>query len=198
MNEKLKDELKRKAVHLLSLIYVFGFWYLPKNIVVWGLAIAIFITACAEFLRFSVPSLNNFFKNNFKGFYRKEEAHKISALIGTLSGALLTILLFDNRYMVLASFLYLAFGDAAAAIVGKGVGQSGYKIFFHKTLQGSAACLITCFIIGLFLFNPIFALLGAVIAALVEAIPWKNDNFWMQIVNTAALTLLAMLINWKM
>ncbi|MDR0820304.1 MAG: hypothetical protein LBN19_02105 [Endomicrobium sp.] len=185
-----KDEIKRKGFHLLSLIYVFGYWYLPKTAVVCGLVIAIVIVVLFEYLRFKIPRLNNFFKNNFKGFYRPEEADKISALTGTLSGALLAIVMFPNRYMVFASFLYFAFGDSTAALAGKIFGR--HKTFAGKTLEGSLACFTVCFIAGLFIFNWQFALAGAFIAAIVEAIPWKiSDNFWMQMINAGVLTLLS-------
>jgi len=185
-----KDEIKRKIFHLLSLIYIFGYWYLPKSVVVCGLAAAISIVILFEYLRFKNPGLNNFFKNNFKGFYRQEETVRISGLVGTLSGALLAILLFHNRCMVFASFLYFAFGDSAAALAGKIFGRN--KIFAEKTLEGSLACLLVCFIAGNFIFNWKFALLGAVGATIVEAVPWKiNDNFWMQIINAGFLSFLS-------
>lgn len=195
-----KDELKRKGFHLISLVYVFGYWYLPENIVISGLAIAIFIVALLELLRFKVPKCNEFFCNNFKGFYRPEEAKKVSGLIGTLLGALIAIVLFrtggaNPNPLVFASLLYLAFGDSIAALVGRTIGK--HKLITGKSIEGSIACLLACFIAGLFIFNWKFALAGAVIATIVEAIPWKiNDNFWMQIINAGLLTLLAQFMVW--
>ncbi|GHT36363.1 phosphatidate cytidylyltransferase [Endomicrobiia bacterium] len=190
-----KDEIKRKGFHLLSLVYVFGYWYLPKNFVILGLIVAIIIVALLEYGRFKVPAFNNFFKNNFKGFYRFEEADKISAVIWTLLGALIAILMFSNKYMVFASFLYLSFGDAVAALVGKTFGK--HKAFAGKSLEGSLSCLAVCFMSGLFLFNWRFALTGAVIAMIIEAVPWKlSDNFWMQIINAGILTLISTFMVW--
>jgi dolichol kinase len=193
VNDILKDELKRKGFHLLLLIYVAGYWYLDRITVIIGLAIAIFIVALLEILRFKVPACNAFFCSHFKGFYRKEEADKVSALIGTLSGALLTIIIFQDKFMVLASFLYLAFGDSSAALIGRTLGK--HKLISGKSIEGSLACFSACLIVGLCLFNWVFALIGAFIATAIEAIPWKiNDNFWMQIINAALLTFLAYLI----
>ncbi|MCL2143887.1 MAG: hypothetical protein FWH43_00105 [Endomicrobia bacterium] len=190
-----KDELKRKGFHLLSLIYAFGYWHLAKSTVIWGLAIAVTAVALLEILRFNVSACNEFFCKNFKGFYREEEAKKISGLIGTLSGALITILIFPNKYMVMGSFLYLAFGDSAAALIGRTFGR--HKIFSGKSLEGSIACFAACLAAGLFLFNWKFALAGAAIATVVEAVPWPiNDNFWMQILNAGLLTLLGTVIIW--
>ncbi|MDR2818135.1 MAG: hypothetical protein LBB37_01670 [Endomicrobium sp.] len=190
-----KDEIKRKSFHLLSLLYVFGYWYLPKNIVILGFSVAMTIVILLEYIRFKFPKINDFFKNNFKGFYRSEEADKISGVIWTLLGAFIAILLFPNKSMVFASLLYLAFGDAAAALVGRTIGR--YKISTSKSLEGSFACFTVCFIIGLFLFNIQFALIGAIAATLIEAIPWKlNDNFWIQIINTGILTAISSVMIW--
>ena len=195
MNKILIDELKRKGFHQLLLIYAFGYLYLPKNTVVYGLSAAIIIVAGLEILRFRHPPFNEFFKKHFKGFYRPEEAGKVSGLLGTLMGGLAAILLFSQKEMVFASFLYLAFGDAAAAIVGKTLGR--HKIVFAKSLEGTLSCFAACLIAGLFLFNLRFALIGAAIAAIVELLPWKiNDNFWMQIINAALLILLSNYIPW--
>jgi dolichol kinase len=190
-----KDELKRKGFHLVSLIYVFGYWYLDKAVIVWGLAAAIAVVASLELLRFNVPKFNEFFCDNFKGFYRPDEAKKVSGLLGTLAGALITVLSFSNKYMVFASFLYLSFGDSSAALVGKTIGK--HKTLFGKSLEGSLACFAACFICGLFIFNWKFALLGAFAATIIEAIPWKiNDNFWMQIINAAILTVFSGVMVW--
>lgn len=189
------DELKRKGFHLLSLIYAFGYWHLHKNTVILGLSAAIAVVAVLEILRFNVPPCNEFFCKYFKGFYRAEEAKKISGLIGTLSGALITVILFKNKYMVMASFLYLAFGDSLAALAGRTFGK--HKLPAGKSLEGTMACFAACFAAGLFLFNWKFALAGAVIAAAVEAVPWPiNDNFWMQILNAFFLTLLGGAVIW--
>jgi dolichol kinase len=197
MNPVLRDEVKRKCFHLLMLIYVFVFWYFEKTIVIVGLSAAIFVVASLEFLRFKVPSCNQFFTKNFSGFYRPEEANKVSGLIGTLLGALIAILLFGEHYkiFVLASFLYLAFGDSSAALIGRAFGK--HKMPTGKSYEGSCACFIACALVGLFLFNLWFALIGALIATLIELIPWKiNDNFWMQIVNAGLLILLSQVLAW--
>jgi dolichol kinase len=63
------------------------------------------------------------------------------------------------------------------------------KIFWEKTLEGSLACFIVCFIIGLFFFKLPVALAGAFAAAVIELFPWAlNDNFWMPIISAFALT----------
>jgi dolichol kinase len=99
--------------------------------------------------------------------------------------------LFENKNFVLASFLYLAFGDSVAALAGKAWGK--HKIYAGKSLEGTLACFIVCFGIGLLILPTWqFAFAGALIAAFIETIPWPlNDNFWMQILNAGILTFLS-------
>ena len=192
-----KDELKRKAFHILSLIYVIAFWVLPRNIVLIGFLIAIAIVLVGEFIRAKNEKFNIFILKILGGVHRESETHKISGLPWTLLGAFLTILLFENKIFVLVSFLYLAFGDACAALFGRTYGK--HKIYAGKSLEGTVACFCACLIIGLIVFlssNQFtiengcwLAIVGALIAAFIETIPWPlNDNFWMQIINAGILT----------
>ena len=188
-----KDEIKRKTFHILTLIYVAAYWFLPKKIVLTGLLIAIMVVLIGEFIRARNEKFNVFILKVLGGVHRKSEEHKISGLPWTLAGAFLTILLFENKIFVLTSFLYLAFGDAVAALFGKTYGK--HKIYAGKSLEGSVACFVACLIVGLiFLPSWQFAVVGALIAAFIETIPWPlNDNFWMQIINAGILTYIARL-----
>ena len=192
-----KDEIKRKTFHILSLIYVIAFWFLPRNVVLIGFLIAIVIVLIGEFVRAKNEKFNVFILKVLGGVHRATEVHKISGLPWTLSGAFLTILLFPNKIFVLASFLYLSFGDACAALFGKTYGK--HKIYAGKSLEGTFACFCACLIVGLVIFLSsgqftftngfLFAIVGALIAAFIETIPWPlNDNFWMQIINAGILT----------
>jgi len=195
-----KDEIKRKTFHILSLIYVIAFWFLPRNVVLIGFLIAIAIVLIGEFIRSKNEKFNVFILKILGGVHRESETHKISGLPWTLSGAFLAILLFPNKLFVLASFLYLAFGDACAALFGKAYGK--HKIYAGKSLEGTFSCFCACLIVGLAIFLPssqftiasglLFAVIGALIAAFIETIPWPlNDNFWMQIINAGILTYIA-------
>ena len=185
------DEIKRKTFHVLSLIYVAAYWFLPRSIVLTGLLIAIIIVWVGEILRAKNEKFNVFILKVLGGVHRKTEEHKVSGLPWTLTGAFLTILLFHEKTFVLTSFLYLAFGDAFAALFGKAYGK--HKIYAGKSLEGTFACFAVCFIIGLVILPSWqFALIGAAIAAFIETIPWPlNDNLWMQVLNAGILTYLA-------
>jgi glycerol-3-phosphate acyltransferase PlsY len=184
------EELKRKSFHLLTLIYIFAYWFLPKEPVLWAMGIIIFFVAVLEGARMRFPEFNKQIMKVMSGAYRESEINKVSGLPWTLSGSFFTMLLFPDKNIVLASLFYLAFGDAAAALVGKRMGKR--KIFWGKTLEGSLACFAVCFLVGLFFFKLPLALAGAFAAAVIELFPWAlNDNFWMPIISAFVLTQIA-------
>lgn len=181
------EEVKRKGFHLLTLIYIIAYWVAPWEYVV-SIMFGVVLTALiAETLRLNIPKLNKWILETLGGVHRKEEAHRMSGLVWTLSGSLLTMMIFPDKAVVFASLLYLALGDTAAALIGKHRGKN--KIWNKKTLEGSLACFIVCLIIGLFLLPWKFALMGAFVATLIETIPWPlNDNFWLPLITAAILT----------
>ncbi len=99
-----EDEIKRKIFHILTLIYVIAFWYLPKTLILSGLLAAIAIVLAGEYIRSKNEKFNVFILKILGGVHRKSEEHKISGLPWTLAGAFLTIFLFENKTFVLASF----------------------------------------------------------------------------------------------
>jgi len=181
------EEIKRKAFHLLTLIYIFAYWALPREKILWAMGALIFIVVVFEAIRMRFPSFNRKVQKRFGAAYRESEINNISGLPWTLSGSFFTMLLFKDKAIVVTSLLYLALGDASAALVGKRIGKR--KIFWEKTLEGSLACFLVCFMIGLYFFNLPIALAGAFAAAVIELFPWAlNDNFWMPIISAFVLT----------
>lgn len=187
------EELQRKSFHLLTLIYIYAYWFLPKTPVLWCMGVIIFLVAVFEGVRLRFPAVNKKVMATIGSAYRENEKNTVSGLPWTLSGSFFTMLLFPDKNIVVASLFYLAFGDAAAALVGKRFGKR--KIFWDKTLEGSLACFAVCFFIGIFFFNWQLALAGALAAAVIELFPWAlNDNFWMPVISAFALTQLMILI----
>jgi len=181
------DEIKRKSFHLLTLIYIIAYAYLSRQTILVAMGVLIFLVVVTEALRLRFPSFNRKLLKVLGGVHRDNEANSVSGLPWTLSGSFFTMLLFPDKSIVLASLLYLALGDASAALVGKRMGKR--KIFWGKTLEGSLACFLVCFMIGLFFFKLPVALAGALAAAIIELFPWAlNDNFWMPIISAFALS----------
>ncbi|MFH1368732.1 MAG: hypothetical protein ABII64_06375 [Elusimicrobiota bacterium] len=181
------EEIKRKAFHMLTLIYVAGYWFLPWEVTIIGMAVVLLFVITMEALRLNNPSLNKWVLSTLGGVHRKEETHHMSGLVFTLSGSLLTMLIFEDKCIVVASMLYLSFGDSIAAIIGKQRGKN--KIWNKKSLEGSLSCFVVCVLVGLAFLRWDYALLGALVATLIETIPWPlNDNFWMPLISAAILS----------
>jgi len=83
--------------------------------------------------------------------------------------------------VVCAAILYLALGDASAALVGKAVGRMPLPFAAPKTWEGSIACLGVCAAIGWSLgFGGVRLWAGATAATVIEAVPMPfSDNFWL-------------------
>ncbi len=183
------DELKRKLFHLLTLIYIILYWVTPTAFILTGLGITIVVIFVIEITRLKHSRFNYWALSLLGGVHRGTETDKVSGLGFTLAGSFFTILLFfGDRNIVMASFMYLAFGDSSAALFGRAFGK--HQIIKGKTVEGSLACFIVCLISGFFFLSPPLALIGAVVATLVELIPWPlSDNFWMPLVASGTLIL---------
>ena len=183
------SEIKRKLMHFFTLIYPIAYNVLPLNVslgISGGLVIADIIV---ESFRFVFPSFNKFTLRLFDGYYRDAETKHISTLIWTFSGSFLTMYLVSDRNIVTASLLYLVFGDSLACLFGMRFGR--IKTFGLKTLEGSLACFAVCFLCGIFFLPWQLALLGALIATIVELLPLPmSDNFWVPVVSCLALNFL--------
>jgi len=184
------DEIRRKLFHLLTLIYVFSYWFSNKDMVLWVMGSIIVVVFIVEMVRLNMPVFNVWTLRFLGGVHRPWEASNISGLPWTLLGSFLTMLLFDDKSLVLVSLFYLALGDASAALLGKFCGKN--KIFwYNKTFEGSIACFVICLAIGIPFLGLPLALIGALIATIIEIISWPlNDNFWMPLVSCAFLTIL--------
>jgi len=133
------------------------------------------------------------------------EARNIGTILYPMSVALALGLSFGTRYegVGAASILVLAWGDAAASLVGRRHGRRFYRVLGHsRSFEGSsamfvasAAAVVAAFAIlgapsGLSLW-PAF-LLAALASTAVEAVcPWGLDNLLVPAACAAALLALA-------
>lgn len=184
------DEIKRKLFHLLTLTYIILYWVTPVTFVLIGLAVAIILVLIFEIVRLKHTRFNYWLLSLLGGVHRGSETDKMSGLAFTLSGSFFTILLFfGDKNIVMASFMYLAFGDTFAALIGKAFGR--HKVTRDKTWEGSIACFLVCLISGLFFLKWPIAVVGAFIATSIELIRWPiSDNFWMPLVASGTLIFL--------
>lgn len=188
-------ELARKTFHLLSLIYLAAYkligWPAVKTpMLVWWCVVVV-----VESARLLSPALNRGLTRFFGGLAREDESDKFSGIFHTTTGVLILYFVFGARPdLVAAGIYFVAFGDAAAALVGKAWGR--HKLpGGAKSYEGSAACFAACAISGAVLgFSPGAVLIAASCATVIELVPttrWWNDNLWMPVITATVLKLCA-------
>jgi dolichol kinase len=184
-------EIKRKMVHLATLIIPAGYALTSEETVILFLVPFFLALLLVDLLRHFHPGVASLFRKYFFGrVLRKEEEPTLMGSTYFIFSTILTILLFPKS-MAIASILILILSDTAAALIGKWIGRT--KIF-GKTLEGSVAFLITSFLIvwiypHLSRFSGSLAALGA---TLIEILPTKvNDNLSIPLVAGAIMFFVA-------
>ncbi len=186
-------EVQRKVFHMLSLVFLAAYLLIGyPRVMPWMYAFSALVAA-VELGRLYVPALNQALVAMplFSSISRPEEHRRVSGLFHTTFGVLLLWLFFGaHRQIVAASIYCVAFGDTAAALIGKSLGRvrlPGSK----KSLEGSAACWTACFLsCKLTGFGSGAAAAAALCATVVEFCPtttWFNDNLWLPVAAAVAL-----------
>jgi dolichol kinase len=175
----LRSELKRKAIHLASLSIPLGYYLTPD---LWqrdwerALLAAVILSLAIEVFRLNHQPTRNVFRHFFGELLRNHEEVSLLGSTYLLIACLLSIHLFPKPIAVLA-LAFLIVGDTMAAIVGKWLGRVR---IFDKTLEGSLACLVTCYLLTLLVPEIPFrvAVIGALTATVFELLPIPlDDNF---------------------
>jgi len=159
-------ELIRKSIHLCSLSIPIVYYFLSKST-----ALSILIPMTAAF--FIVDVLRYFHQPTAELFYRWFRKllrhHEVNGKTKTLNGATYVLLsatlcvLIFPKIIVITSFAILIISDSAAALIGR---RFGKHKFYHKSLEGSGAFLLSAIIVVLFTpkinYMPIEYLIGMI------------------------------------
>lgn len=119
-----------------------------------------------------------------------EEGHHLGLVFYAISYTVLAFFFASKPYIIAAGVLPMAYGDAAASLIGERYGKRKYKLAAAKTLEGSMAMFIVSlfaftlslvffsFLYPFSVFNKLFASFSvAVVATLVEGLsPLGFDN----------------------
>jgi len=119
-----------------------------------------------------------------------EEGHKLGLIFYAISYTCLASLFAPRPYIIAAGVLPMAYGDAAASIVGEKWGRVKYRVVANKSLEGSAAMFLFSFAslaVGLVFFSTLYhfvftskivvLLAAAAVATVVEGFsPMGFDN----------------------
>ena len=137
----LRHELSRKGIHLASatvpVAYAAG---APRAAVLAALAGAGVVAVGIERARARSPRARALFERLVGPLLRAHEHHHLSGATWMCAAYLLAVALFP-RPAAVAAMLAVAFGDAAAAVVGRLAAQRRHTPAGGKTWAGSTACL---------------------------------------------------------
>ena len=194
----LGHALKRGTFHAaLGLAIAAALFLCPRLAVVSVLASATVAFLCLEAVRLRLPFVNQLFHAIFAPFLRQEEENRLTGSSYFLIGCLATALIFPAPVAFLA-IIFLSLGDPVATIVG--IWQGHFRLW-HKTVEGTIACLLACLAAGT--LTAVLAetlplsvtLLGAVTATLFQALPLRlDDNVAIPLTSATAMLALTTLI----
>ncbi|MDR3115628.1 MAG: phosphatidate cytidylyltransferase [Treponema sp.] len=107
----------------------------------------------------------------------RDRGHFVLGPVTLGIGSSLALLLYPDPAASMGIYA-LAFGDGFASLVGKMFGRTRPAFLLGKSIEGSAACFIAVFFTSYQVsYDYTIALLAAIIATMVEALPLKDyDN----------------------
>ena len=157
-----------------------------------------------EVARRVFPTLNQLFLTHLAVLLKSGEAQQITGATFLAAGSLITLVLFSTEIAALA-LMFLALGDPVAALVGSRFGRLRTSSFFSfgqarrqsKSLEGTLAFLAVALgLVAVFWGAKVFdnywpAVLGAVVAAVVESLPLPiDDNFSVPLASAVVMSLI--------
>ncbi len=203
LGEAKKIQWPRKLLHVLASFWIVGIYVFSRGSFTAKMSIFGIFTVYAlgsDVLRLVWPKFNALTMRDLKKYMRKEEARRLNSMTFYSISAFLVCLLFPKGVAVL-SILFLGLGDPMASIIGL---KFGKHRFGRASIEGTAACFLTCFAISFLypLLNPaftgplwLFALGGGLIGSLSERWTFRlDDNFTVPIFSAIFLQL--MLLVW--
>jgi len=190
-----KRELLRKATHMGALVIPGGYYFLKLDKTD---ALTIMIPVTIAMILIDISRLRQW------KFWKNIASKVISPLVrnhelaGDFTGAtyILTsfcvIIALYGKGIAVAAMAFTIVGDSFAAIIGRKYGH--HKLFITKSWEGSLACLAGTVIVAFIIPGiPLSVVMtGAVVAAVVEAIPCGiDDNVTVPVLSGLVMTILS-------
>ncbi len=180
----LRGEILRKGTHILALVVPVMFIHLPKRTSLWLVTLGALVAMVQDVLRIHSRRFRRALYRFWGSIYRRWEIKRLSGASYILSAAALALVLFEKCVAALV-MVYIIVGDTAAVFVGKLLGK--HTIYCRrnadgtvrcKTVEGTAAFLVSAALAGLFIPNvPIgWKFAGAALATTVEVSSYIVDD----------------------
>ncbi|MCZ7400459.1 MAG: SEC59/DGK1/VTE5 family protein [Candidatus Methanoperedens sp.] len=168
----LINELKRKTIHLTSIIIVLTYYYFGKQAVLLLLTVYLIAILELEYFRIEWGKKMPF----VHGLFRTKEADRLGGHVFFTIGSIIAISVFPKE-IASAAVLMTTFGDTSAAIFGKAFGRMWIPGLKNRAIEGCAAEFVTDIIIGwIFLPGWMAVLIMAGTATVVETLTNKMDD----------------------
>jgi len=178
----MRNELPRQLIHLSGLLFIILAQFIQKEItIVYFFVLALFFLIYSEYVKREEKKLTNIlnrmehrFRDLTLKFERKEQLrHPFKGAFWFYLSCALTLVIFPFP-IASAACSMLAVGDSLSTLFGLKFGR--HEIRKNKTFEGSLACLIGSFAVGLLFVSPALSLAGAIAAAIAELSRKVNDN----------------------
>ncbi len=192
--------LTRKAWHIftgLSGLALYETFQFSPHFMATVLAVVGGLGFMVDFFRLRLPEMNRLVLMMMGPLMRESERNGMSGLPFYALGVSLTLFFYPEKLAILA-ILFLIFADPIASVVGILYGQD--RILKNKSLQGSFAGFVTCYVLtlvyGIYYIELsaellFFSLFAGVIGALSEMFPGKlDDNLTIPVLSGFGLTFL--------
>jgi len=176
MNPKLKFEIKRKFIHIFSLLYIAIYLYSAKyyNHKTGLLALVAVLVFFLILEYFRVKKQKKI--PIFHIFWRESEKNRLGGQVYFVTGAIIAFAFFSKEIAITA-LLMTVFGDMAAAIFGIAFGKHWIKGLKDRAWEGVIAQFTVDLIIAILILGNIpLSIIMALTATFVETTITKIDD----------------------
>lgn len=184
------QELKRKSIHLLSILIPVLYHLIPSELVSGVLLVTVtLICFWGDLVKLRTRYWRRVYMGLFGRFLRRHEVGEFTGATYVMLAATGTFLCFDKS-VAIAALSFLVLGDTAAALFGKTYGRLRY---LGKSVEGSLACFLVCVLAAMVVPGlPIeVGLAGAAAATIAELMPIPiDDNFRIPVASGAIMQLM--------
>ena len=171
-----KLELKRKLIHLGSLVIPIGYVFVSKDGAMIPLLAVTAFFLFFDLVRHHSQTIRLIYEKHLIGsVIRQRERNRLVGATYLMIGACLCVWFLDKP-IAIVSLHVLIVSDTLAALVGNTFGRT--PLFGTKTLEGSMAFFLSGLVIVLFYprVPPLLGVAGVCVATLVELLPLRVDD----------------------